>query len=143
MMARRACSPCVRPAHTRSRKTRRRASCGACRVPRFNAGRRSTCDRSATWARPSHGPCGGRGEVAAVLARAGGMRLDPAAVARLDRCVEMAAADGSLTIDEFLDRLAVDDAVVQELLDRVTVQETWFFRDPAHFEAAAEILRTA
>lgn len=84
-----------------------------------------------------------RGAVAAVLARVAGMRLDPASESRLDRCVEISAADASLSIEEFLEQLVIDDAAVQELLDRVTVQETWFFRDPAHFDAAAAILTTA
>ena len=64
-----------------------------------------------------------------------GLRLDPGLRARLDRCIAEAAAAGGLTLEEYAARLPRDDELFQDLLNRVTVQETSFFRHPSHWEA--------
>lgn len=72
---------------------------------------------------------------ARVLGRRVGLRLDPTAQHRLARSVRDAAAACRRDVDEFVEALEHDPRALQELLDRVTVQETSFFRDPGQFEA--------
>ncbi len=75
---------------------------------------------------------------AAVLARRVGLRTDPNARGRLSRCLDDGARACETSVDEYVARLETDSAALQDLLDRVTVQETSFFRDPAQFEALAQ-----
>lgn len=80
---------------------------------------------------------------ARILGRRVGLRLDPAIQGRLRRCVDEAAAARRQDVPEFVASLDRDPTALQELLDRVTVQETSFFRDPGQFEAlAAHVLPT-
>ena len=74
---------------------------------------------------------------ARVLGRRVGLRLDPAAQHRLARSVREAAEACRRDVDDFVEALEHDPRALQELLDRVTVQETSFFRDPGQFEALA------
>src|SRR5438034_392380 len=73
--------------------------------------------------------------VARLLARRVGHRLDAARQSRLSRaCAEEAARLG-LAMHEYVVVLEADPTALQSLLNRVTVQETSFFRDVKQFEA--------
>ena len=74
---------------------------------------------------------------ARVLGRRVGLRLDSATQSRLARCVHDAAAARGQDVADYVASLDRDPSALQELLDRVTVQETAFFRDPGQFEALA------
>ena len=72
-----------------------------------------------------------------------GLRPEPALVGRLRRCIRDDALGRGQGLDTYLDTLLVDGEALQSLLNRVTVQETAFFRHPEHFELLArEILPT-
>jgi chemotaxis methyl-accepting protein methylase len=79
---------------------------------------------------------------ARVLGRRVGMRLDPATQSRLTRCVQEAAAARKQDVQVYVASLEHDASALQDLLDRVTVQETSFFRDPGQFAALARLLPT-
>lgn len=76
-------------------------------------------------------------EVEGLLAGRVGLRLDPALRARLTRCIEEEAIAARMTVSEYALRVAADPDLFQLLLNRVTVQQTAFFRDPQVFEAIA------
>ena len=75
------------------------------------------------------------------LGRAIGLRPEAAMRGRLERCVEEAAAAARTDVLDFAHRLAGDGDEIRLLCDLVTVQETWFFREEAQFEALAGHLR--
>jgi chemotaxis protein methyltransferase CheR len=79
----------------------------------------------------------------ALLQDRAGLSLDRTVRARLSRCLEDGASRLQLSVDDYLDRIAGDDVAFQELLDRVTVQHSYFFRDPNQFLALAELLAAA
>jgi chemotaxis protein methyltransferase CheR len=66
-----------------------------------------------------------------------GLRPDPAMLGRLRRCLRDEAAVRQQEPDAYFDTLIADRAARQSLFDRVTVQETSFFRHPGQFEALA------
>ena len=74
-------------------------------------------------------------EVADLLARRIGLRLDTAMAARLARCLAAEAMEQSMTVEAVAENIHRDPLAQQRLLNRVTVQESWFFRDVAQFEA--------
>lgn len=76
-------------------------------------------------------------DVEAMMEARIGLRLDPSLRGRLVRSLEDEAAASGLTLNSYSQALAVDTAAFQRLLDRITVQKTFFFRDPAMFEALA------
>jgi chemotaxis protein methyltransferase CheR len=76
--------------------------------------------------------------VAATLARRVGWRIDPKEQGRLARCVAEASAARDVDVKDYVAQLESDPVLLQDLLDRVTVQETAFFRDRAQFDALAE-----
>lgn len=76
-------------------------------------------------------------EAARLLAVHAGLRLDPAVRGRLAGAVREAAKDRAESSAEYVTHLNRDPAVLQDLVDRVTVQETSFFRDPNQFLAFA------
>jgi chemotaxis methyl-accepting protein methylase len=75
------------------------------------------------------------------LGNAIGLRPEAAMRGRLERCLEEAAAAAAMGVLDFAGRLTEDSAALQLLCDLVTVQETWFFREEAQFEALAAHLR--
>jgi chemotaxis protein methyltransferase CheR len=77
-------------------------------------------------------------EVGRLLSRRVGLRLDPAIRGRLERAVRDQAVQHGEDDAAYLRRLEADPERLQELLNRVTVQETSFFRDPGQFAAFAE-----
>jgi chemotaxis protein methyltransferase CheR len=75
---------------------------------------------------------------ARLLARTVGLRFEPAIRGRLSRCLIEAAQARGLDTVSYVALLERDADAVQDLLNRVTVQETSFFRDPLQFIALAE-----
>jgi chemotaxis protein methyltransferase CheR len=73
-----------------------------------------------------------------ILHRHLGMRPDPTMLGRLRRCLRDEAASRSQDPAAYVETLDVDRAARQSLFDRVTVQETAFFRHPGQFEALAQ-----
>jgi chemotaxis methyl-accepting protein methylase len=79
--------------------------------------------------------------VARLLARRVGLRLDHAIRARLVNAVHDEAERRGLGLDAYVTALDGDPVALQDLLNRVTVQETAFFRDPGQFAVlAGEVL---
>ena len=72
---------------------------------------------------------------AQLLARRVGLRLDPAIRGRLSRSVIEAAEARNQDLATYVASLDDQPAALQDLLNRVTVQETSFFRDPKQFAA--------
>ena len=66
-----------------------------------------------------------------------GLRLDPGLRGRLLHALQEEAAAAGLSVDSFVDALVHDPQMFQRLLNRVTVQQTSFFRDPEVFAALA------
>jgi chemotaxis protein methyltransferase CheR len=75
-----------------------------------------------------------------VLGRRIGLRIDGSSRLRLERAVEECARDAGCAPDAWASSLDSDGAALQALIDRVTVQETAFFRHPEHFRILAEHL---
>ncbi len=75
--------------------------------------------------------------IAGLLAAAIGLRPDPTLRGRLGRAVrdEVAARGGDLM--SYVATLNADEDAMQGLINRITVQETAFFRHPRHFEVLA------
>jgi chemotaxis methyl-accepting protein methylase len=76
-------------------------------------------------------------EAGRLLARRVGLRLDPAIRGRLARAVRDEAERLGESAADYVVRLERDAVALQGLLNRVTVQETSFFRDPGQFLAFA------
>lgn len=76
--------------------------------------------------------------VVELLAVKAGYRLDPVVRDRLTRTVAEAAAVRAQSVEAYVEDLRLNRASLPDLLDHITVQETWFFREPAHFTALAE-----
>ena len=72
-----------------------------------------------------------------LLSRRVGLRLDPAIRGRLERAVRDEAARVGDDAEVYVASLERDPERLQDLLNRVTVQETSFFRDPGQFAALA------
>jgi chemotaxis protein methyltransferase CheR len=72
-----------------------------------------------------------------------GLKPDQSFRPRLARALRDTAAERNLDRLDFIDLLRSDDAALDALVDRVTVQETAFFRHPEQFEAIAQLLPTS
>ena len=77
------------------------------------------------------------------LSRSVGLRSDGASLLRLERALEHCAAAHGISPDLLADRLDRDPAELARFVDRITVQETSFFRHPEQFAALADVLRGA
>lgn len=75
--------------------------------------------------------------IAALLGREIGLRLDGATMARLGSCLRDMAIEGATTVEAVTADIHRDPSARQQLIDRITVQESWFFRDPAQLDALA------
>lgn len=64
-----------------------------------------------------------------------GLRADESAHRRLSRCVADEATRRGIDVEHYVALLQSDAEAVQELVDRITVQETAFFRDNAQLDA--------
>jgi chemotaxis protein methyltransferase CheR len=76
-------------------------------------------------------------QAAALLHRHAGFKLDTPNAARLDRVLREAAESNGQDVDRYVAELAPGSATLADLIDRVTVQETAFFRHAEHFEVLA------
>jgi chemotaxis protein methyltransferase CheR len=72
-----------------------------------------------------------------------GLKAEPASRARLERLLEESAHLAGIPMPAYVDMLDSKPAAFDDLLDRVTVQHSAFFRDPAQFAALSEIVRKA
>ena len=75
--------------------------------------------------------------VAALLQARAGFRGDALLLGRLGRCLEEAAADAGRPAGAYIASLPLDDDALQRLVDRVTIQESQFFRDEDQFDTLA------
>lgn len=82
-------------------------------------------------------------EAGKLLARRVGLRLDPAIRGRLARAVRDEAQRAGRDEADYVARLDDDPDLMQDLLNRVTVQETSFFRDAGQFVALADAVLPA
>ncbi len=78
-----------------------------------------------------------------LLRRQIGLRPDSTLRGRLRRSLRDEAATHDQTPDQFVDAVSARPGTLQGLLDRVTVQETGFFRHPDHFRVLAETVLPA
>ena len=67
-----------------------------------------------------------------------GLRPDQTLRGRLQRCLRDEAAARGENLAGYVARLAADPSARQSLYDRLTVQETGFFRHPGQFQALAD-----
>jgi chemotaxis protein methyltransferase CheR len=74
---------------------------------------------------------------AELLARRIGLRVEGSMRARVARTLRDEAAAHGLAPDVYARRLATAPDELQRLIDRISVGETRFFRDPAHFDVLA------
>jgi chemotaxis methyl-accepting protein methylase len=82
-------------------------------------------------------------DAARLLSRRVGLRLDPAVRGRLARAVQDEATRNGQELSTYVARLDGDADALQDLLNRVTVQETSFFRDAGQFDALASTVLPA
>ena len=81
---------------------------------------------------------------AALLLRArAGLKAEPATRARLERLLQESANLAGIPVNSYVNLVDSQPAAFDDLLDRVTVQHSAFFRDPAQFVALAELARNA
>ena len=85
----------------------------------------------------------GLDDVAALLRRRHGLRFDSAGRRRLARGIEETARRAGTTPAALARRLGADAAAEHDLLDRVTLQEPSWFRDPATWAALRETVLPA
>ena len=72
-----------------------------------------------------------------------GLKAEPASRARLERLLQESAHLAGIAMPAYVDMLESKPAAFDDLLDRVTVQHSAFFRDPAQFAALSELVRKA
>ena len=72
-----------------------------------------------------------------------GLKAEPASRARLERLLQESASLAGIPVHSYVNMVDTQPAAFDELLDRVTVQHSSFFRDDAQFVAFAQIARAA
>ena len=83
-------------------------------------------------------------EHATVLLRSrGGLKAEPPGRARLERLLQEGANFAGIPIDSYVNMVDAEPSAFADLLDKVTVQHSSFFRDPAQFAALAELMLTS
>jgi len=70
-----------------------------------------------------------------------GLKAEPASQARLARLLQESAKIAGVPMDAYVSILDTQPAAFDDLLDRVTVQHSAFFRDSAQFDALAALVR--
>jgi len=70
-----------------------------------------------------------------------GLKPEPASQARLGRLLQESASLAGIPVEAYVSMVDTQPAAFNDLLDRVTVQHSAFFRDPAQFVALAELAR--
>src|SRR3981189_226637 len=80
-------------------------------------------------------------EHATVLLRSrAGLKAEPPGRARLERLLQEGAKSAGIPIDSYVNMVDAEPSAFADLLDKVTVQHSSFFRDPAQFAALAELM---
>lgn len=82
-------------------------------------------------------------QAALLLRSRAGLKAEPASRARLERLLEESATLAGIPVVSYVNMVDTQPAAFDDLLDRVTVQHSAFFRDPAQFVALAELARNA
>jgi chemotaxis protein methyltransferase CheR len=72
-----------------------------------------------------------------------GLKAAPASRARLERLLQESASLAGIPVQSYVNMVDTQPAAFDELLDRVTVQHSSFFRDAAQFVAFAQLARAA
>jgi len=70
-----------------------------------------------------------------------GLKSEPVSQARLARLLQESAKIAGVAVDAYVSTVEREPAAFDDLLDRVTVQHSSFFRDPAQFAALAVLVR--
>ncbi len=70
-----------------------------------------------------------------------GLKPESASQARLARLLQESATIAGVPVDAYVSIVEREPAAFDDLLDRVTVQHSSFFRDPAQFTALAALVR--
>jgi chemotaxis methyl-accepting protein methylase len=71
-----------------------------------------------------------------------GLKAETTSQARLARLLQESASIAGVPVDAYVGIVEKEPAAFDDLLDRVTVQHSSFFRDPAQFVALATLVRT-
>jgi chemotaxis protein methyltransferase CheR len=80
---------------------------------------------------------------AAVLIQSrAGLKAEPASRARLERLLQESATLAGMPMHSYVNMVDTQPGAFDELLDRVTVQHSSFFRDPAQFVGFAQVARS-
>src|SRR5467141_341978 len=69
-----------------------------------------------------------------------GLKAEPSSRLRLERLLEEGANLAGIAVESYVDMVDAEPAAFADLLDKVTVQHSSFFRDPAQFVALAELV---
>jgi chemotaxis methyl-accepting protein methylase len=80
-------------------------------------------------------------QAALLLRNQAGLLADAPARARIKRLLEEGATGAGMPVESYFQLIEAEPAVFAELLDRVTVQHSDFFRDPVQFAALAQLAR--
>ncbi|HEV2967953.1 MAG TPA: CheR family methyltransferase, partial [Candidatus Dormibacteraeota bacterium] len=70
-----------------------------------------------------------------------GLKAETVSQARLARLLQESATIAGVPVDAYVGIVEKEPAAFDDLLDRVTVQHSSFFRDPAQFVALATLVR--
>lgn len=80
-------------------------------------------------------------DAALLLRRRAGLKEEATGRARLERLLEESATQAGMPVASYVEMVDAKPEAFHDLLDRVTVQHSDFFRDPTQFDALAEIVR--
>ena len=72
-----------------------------------------------------------------------GLNPDPVGRVRLERLLAESAMLAGVPVDSYLDLVDAQPAAFGDLVDRVTIQHSNFFRDPAQFVAVSELAKSS
>ncbi|HXC79092.1 MAG TPA: CheR family methyltransferase [Candidatus Acidoferrum sp.] len=79
----------------------------------------------------------------ALIQSRAGLKAEPASRARLERLLQESASLAGIPLHSYVNMVDSQPAAFDELLDRVTVQHSSFFRDEAQFVAFEQLARAA
>lgn len=82
-------------------------------------------------------------QAALLLRSRAGLKAEPTSRTRLERLLQESAILAGVPVRTYVEMVDTHPAAFADLLDRVTVQHSAFFRDPGQFVAFAELVRKA
>ncbi|MDQ2943946.1 MAG: protein-glutamate O-methyltransferase CheR, partial [Candidatus Dormibacteraeota bacterium] len=82
-------------------------------------------------------------QAALLLRSRAGLKVELTSRARLERLLEESASLAGIPVPSYVKMVDSQPAAFADLLDRITVQHSAFFRDPAQFVAFAQLARKA